>query len=101
VRARKGEGPSLIENKTYRIRGHFEGDPQKYRRPAEVAMWEDKNDPIARFSLFLTQEKILTENIKAEVWREVAAELSEAVAFADQSPFPEPEEALEDLLSNP
>jgi TPP-dependent pyruvate/acetoin dehydrogenase alpha subunit len=101
VRARKGKGPSLIENKTYRIRGHFEGDPQKYRRPAEVALWEDKNDPIARFSRFLTQEKMLTENIKAEVWREVAAELSEAVAFADQSPFPEPEEALEDLLSNP
>jgi pyruvate dehydrogenase E1 component alpha subunit len=100
VRARKGEGPSLIENKTYRIRGHFEGDPQKYRRPAEVAMWEDKNDPIARFSHFLTQEKILTENIKAEVWREVAAELSEAVTFADQSPFPEPEEALEDLLTS-
>ncbi len=100
VRARKGEGPSLIENKTYRIRGHFEGDPQKYRRPAEVAMWEDKNDPIARFSHFLTQEKILTENIKEEVWREVAAELSEAVTFADQSPFPEPEEALEDLLTS-
>jgi TPP-dependent pyruvate/acetoin dehydrogenase alpha subunit len=101
VQARKGEGPSLIENKTYRIRGHFEGDPPKYRRPAEVALWEDKNDPIARFSRFLTQEKILTENIKEEVWREVAAELSEAVAFADQSPFPEPEEALDDLLTSP
>ena len=100
LRARKGEGPSLIENKTYRIRGHFEGDPQKYRRPAEVAMWEDNNDPIARFSHFLTQEKILTENIEEEVWREVAAELSEAVTFADQSPFPEPEEALEDLLTS-
>jgi pyruvate dehydrogenase E1 component alpha subunit len=100
LRARKGEGPSLIENKTYRIRGHFEGDPQKYRRPAEVAMWEDNNDPSARFSHFLTQEKILTENIEEELWREVAAELSEAVTFADQSPFPEPEEALEDLLTS-
>ena len=100
LRARKGEGPSLIENKTYRIRGHFEGDPQKYRRPAEVALWEDNNDPIARFSHFLTQKKILTENIKEDVWREVAAQLSEAVAFADQSPFPEPEEALEDLLTS-
>jgi acetoin:2,6-dichlorophenolindophenol oxidoreductase subunit alpha len=100
LRARKGEGPSLIENKTYRIRGHFEGDPQKYRRPAEVALWEDNNDPIGRFSRFLTQKKILTENIKEDVWREVAAQLSEAVAFADQSPFPEPEEALEDLLTS-
>jgi TPP-dependent pyruvate/acetoin dehydrogenase alpha subunit len=100
VRARRGEGPSLIENKTYRIRGHFEGDPQKYRRPAEVALWEDKNDPIVRISRFLTQEKILTENINEDVWREVAAELSEAVTFADQSPFPEPEEALEDLQTS-
>ena len=67
LRARKGEGPSLIENKTYRIRGHFEGDPQKYRRPAEVALWEDNNDPIARFSYFLTQKKILTEGYFSSV----------------------------------
>ena len=64
-------------------------------------MWEDKNDPIVRFSRFLTQEKMLTENIKEDIRRTVAAELNTAVAFADQSPFPEPEEALEDLLSNP
>jgi TPP-dependent pyruvate/acetoin dehydrogenase alpha subunit len=44
---------------------------------------------------------MLTENIKEDVWREVTAELGEAVAFADQSPFPEPEEALEDLLTKP
>ncbi len=49
ARARKGEGPTLLENKTYRRRGHFEGDPQRYRDPAEVAEWERKNDPIVRF----------------------------------------------------
>lgn len=101
ARARKGEGPSLIENKTYRVRGHFEGDPQKYRRPAEVASWQNKNDPVARFSRFLTREKMLTEKLAEVIWREVETELSAAVAFADRSPFPEPEEALEDLLSNP
>jgi pyruvate dehydrogenase E1 component alpha subunit len=101
VRARKGEGPSLIENKTYRIRGHFEGDPQKYRRPAEVKTWQNENDPVARFNRFLTREKMLTENMEDVIWREVEIELNEAVTFAAQSPFPEPEEALEDLLSNP
>ena len=96
-RARAGEGPTLIENKTYRIRGHFEGDPQKYRTEAEVKTWQDKNDPITRFSEILFKKKILTKKREKEIWDEVEAELKEAVAFAEESPFPEPEEALEDL----
>ncbi len=96
-RARKGEGPTLIENKTYRIRGHFEGDPQKYRTKAEVKTWQDKNDPITRFSEILFKKKILTKKREKEIWDEVEAELKEAVAFAEESPFPEPKEALEDL----
>jgi TPP-dependent pyruvate/acetoin dehydrogenase alpha subunit len=101
ARARKGEGPSLIENKTYRVRGHFEGDPQKYRQPAEVASWQNKNDPVARFSRFLNRGKMLTEDMEEAIWQEVEIELNAAVTFAEQSPFPEPEEALEDLLSKP
>ena len=96
-RARKGEGPTLIENKTYRIRGHFEGDPQKYRTEAEVKTWQDKNDPITRFSEILFKKKVLTKKREKEIWDEVEAELKEAVAFAEESPFPEPKEALEDL----
>jgi len=96
-RARAGEGPTLIENKTYRIRGHFEGDPQKYRTKAEVKTWQDKNDPITRFSEILFKKKVLTKKREKEIWNEVEAELKEAVAFAEESPFPLPEEALEDL----
>jgi len=96
-RARAGEGPTLIENKTYRIRGHFEGDPQKYRTKAEVKTWQDKNDPITRFSKILFKKKVLTKKREKEIWDEVEAELKEAVAFAEESPFPQAEEALEDL----
>ncbi len=100
-RARAGQGPTLIENKTYRIRGHFEGDPQKYREEAEVETWRNENDPINRFAKTLTKKRILTKKKSRQIWDEVAAELEAAVAFAQESPFPRPEEALEDLFVNP
>jgi TPP-dependent pyruvate/acetoin dehydrogenase alpha subunit len=99
-RARKGEGPSLIENKTYRIRGHYEGDPQAYRAEAEIAAWKNNNDPVKRFADYLTRKNILTAKLNKKIWDEVAADLEDAVAFADESPFPEPTEALEDLFVN-
>ena len=68
--ARKGEGPSMIENKTYRIRGHFEGDPQKYRDQAEVLTWQEKNDPIKRFEAHLVKAQMLTKKkSKADMGR--------------------------------
>jgi acetoin:2,6-dichlorophenolindophenol oxidoreductase subunit alpha len=99
-RARAGEGPSLIENKTYRVRGHFEGDPQKYRDQAEVLTWKEKKDPITRFEQVLIQNKILTKKKSQTIWDEVKAQLDAAVEFAKNSPFPKPEEALEDLFVN-
>lgn len=101
ARARKGEGPTLLENKTYRIKGHFEGDPQKYRNKDEIASWQDKRDPINRFAKELTKKKILNKKKIQQTWDESAAKLQAAVAFAEKSPFPEPEEALEDLFFNP
>jgi pyruvate dehydrogenase E1 component alpha subunit len=98
-RARRGEGPTLLENKTYRRRGHFEGDPQKYRTQAEVAEWE-KNDPILRFVTLLKKKKILTGELEKEVQKQVEMELKEAVTFAEQSEWPRPEEALDDLWVN-
>lgn len=98
VRARRGDGPSLLENRTYRIRGHFEGDPQKYRQPAEVETWQNDNDPITRFSRFLVREKVLTAETEKDIWNAVAIELDAAVEFAEQSSWPEPGQALEDLL---
>ena len=98
--ARSGDGPSLIENKTYRIRGHFEGDPQKYRTTREVDDWQQSNDPIARFADYLLHRKILTPELDRQIRNEAAAEPKAAVDFAEQSPFPEPREALEDLFVN-
>ncbi len=100
-RARKGEGPSVIENKTYRFRGHFEGDPQKYRTESEVDAWKNKNDPVKRFADYLARKKILTKELNQQIWHEVETELKKAVAFAEQSPYPEPQEALDDLFTIP
>lgn len=100
-RARRGEGPTLLENKTYRHRGHFEGDPQKYRDQAEVAEWEKKNDPIQRFAALLKKKKILTGELEKEIREQVEMALKEAVTFAEQSEWPGPEEALDDMFVNP
>jgi len=99
-RARSGEGPTMIENKTYRVRGHFEGDPQKYRNQAEVMTWQKENDPIARFEQLLVKDQVLTRQKSKTIWDEVKAELDEALEFARSSPFPKPEEALDDLFVN-
>ncbi len=99
-RARAGEGPTFLENQTYRIRGHFEGDPQRYRQQAEVKTWQEKNDPITRFAELLTKKKVLSAKLQKDIWDRAEAELKEAVAFAEASPYPEPEEALDDLLAN-
>jgi pyruvate dehydrogenase E1 component alpha subunit len=97
-RARRGEGPTLIENKTYRIKGHFEGDPQKYRTEAEVRRWQGQKDPVRQFAEFLTGRNVLTLKVDQQIKDEVAVRLQEALAFAENSPFPEPHEALADLF---
>lgn len=98
ARARAGEGPTLLENLTYRLRGHFEGDPQKYRTPAEIESWREK-DPIERFARALRKKKYLTDKRARQILAEVQAEVDAALAFAHNSPYPEPEEALTDLYS--
>jgi acetoin:2,6-dichlorophenolindophenol oxidoreductase subunit alpha len=100
ARARKGEGPSMIENKTYRVRGHFEGDPQKYRGQVEVLTWQETNDPVARYESRLIEDQVLTQEKAKMVWDEVKSELDAAVEFAKSSPFPNPEDALQDLYVN-
>lgn len=100
ARARAGEGPSMIENKTYRVRGHFEGDPQKYRAQAEILTWQESNDPVRRFEEHLVKARILTKKKSRVIWDEVKAELDAAIEFARNSPFPKPEDALQDLCVN-
>jgi TPP-dependent pyruvate/acetoin dehydrogenase alpha subunit len=99
--AREGNGPSIVENKTYRFRGHFEGDPQRYRTKNEIEDFKKKNDPIELFKAALTKEGILTEKIDTNLRDEVANVIEEAVRYAQDQPLPRPEEALEDLYINP
>ncbi|MCC6391632.1 MAG: thiamine pyrophosphate-dependent dehydrogenase E1 component subunit alpha [Bryobacterales bacterium] len=95
-RARAGGGPTLIECKTYRWRTHFEGEPDTYRPPEEVAMWL-KREPIAPYRESLIGEGIVTETEARSIEEGVLGELEEAVAFARQSPPPAPETALQGL----
>lgn len=89
-RARRGEGPTLIELTTQRFQGHSSGDPQVYRSRDEVARLKRERDPIARLESELEAAGLFAqrETLMAEVEAEVAA----AVAFAEASPYPDPSE---------
>jgi pyruvate dehydrogenase E1 component alpha subunit len=97
-RARSGGGPALIEAKTYRMRGHFVGDPQLYR-PAEEVQAQRANDPIERHERRLLAEQLLDADGLARIKAEVEDEIAAAVRFGRESPLPEPEAALEDLYA--
>ncbi len=95
-KARKGDGPSLIECKTYRHKGHSRIDPAKYRPKEEVEKWLRK-DPVKQFKKKLLEGNVLTETDIERIEKEVLAEIEEAVDFAMESPYPDQEEALEDV----
>ena len=95
-RARKGEGPTLIECKTYRHKGHSRFDPATYRPKEEVEEWM-KRDPIVQFRAKLIEMRTLTEEEINKIEQEVTAMVEDAVKFAMESPYPAPEEALENL----
>ena len=98
VRARKGEGPTLIECKTYRQKGHHLGDPGNvYRLKEELESWK-KRDPIKTFKARLIEEKIVAEEELKNLEEEARQLVKVAVQFAEDSSFPEPEEAFEDLF---
>jgi len=100
-RARKGEGPTLIEAKTYRFRGQFEGDPQVYRSKEEVEWWKQNKDPIVLFERTVLEKGLLSKDELDEVREKVKKEIEEAIKFAEESPWPKPEEVLEDVFSTP
>ena len=98
-RARTGQGPTLIECKTYRWRGHTERPGQEDPRPKEeIEEWRQR-DPINRFATSLMEHGLLTE----EAWQKMDAEIldaiQDAVKFSEESPFPEPEAAVEDIFA--
>ena len=94
--ARTGKGPTLIECKTYRWRGHFEGEPQTYRPSEELAAWK-KRDPIKKLNEDLIRDNLITDDLRKEIENTGDREIEEAVKFAEESPDPKPQEALEGL----
>lgn len=92
-RARSGAGPTLIECKTYRWRGHFEGDPVPYRSEEELAAWKQKC-PIKRLKGQLLNLGYLTEEMAAKIDQEVHDEVNTAFDQAWADPMPAPEDAL-------
>ena len=93
ARARAGEGPTLLELKTYRRGGHFQGDPCKSRTREEEAHWQAR-DPVDRFRAVVLQAAAFTADELASVEAGLAADITEAIAFALASPDPVSQDAL-------
>ena len=90
--ARGGKGPAFVECLTYRLRGHYEGDPGKYRELSRLADWK-KKDPIARFTRVLKRRKAASPKDVEAAERDARALVEKAARFALSSPWPEPREA--------
>jgi pyruvate dehydrogenase E1 component alpha subunit len=91
AQARQGKGPAFIECLTHRMRGHYEGDPVKYRELSQLAEWK-KKDPIARFTRMLRAEKILSDAGLQKIEREAREIVDRAADYALGSPWPRPQD---------
>jgi pyruvate dehydrogenase E1 component alpha subunit len=96
-RARRGEGPTLIECVTYRNYGHFEGDAQKYKKEEDKKAHLSEKDAIGKFRSDLLAEKLFTESELSEIEAAVDEAVEKAIAFSENSPNPEPSELLTDV----
>jgi TPP-dependent pyruvate/acetoin dehydrogenase alpha subunit len=94
AQARRGEGPTLLVTETYRIEGHYIGEPEVYRSRAEVQEQRAK-DPIARFHRYLTDQALASAEEMAAIDAEIRQEIVDAVQFARESPEPDPATAME------
>jgi len=95
-RARMGKGPTLIECKTYRWRGHNPKDPDLFRPPEEIEEWK-KKCPVKRFKGKLIRAGVLTEKLCQRIEKEIDAEINNAIELAVAAPFPKKEEIIEDF----
>ena len=98
-RARAGDGPSLIEAETYRWRGHSRSDRNRYRTRDEIDSWIER-DPIKRFSKALVDHGVLSDGDVDVVESEVQDEIDKAIAFAHESPSPDPAEVTRDVYAD-
>jgi len=99
-RARRGEGPTLLEMRTYRYRGHSMSDPQTYRTKEEVEEYK-KNDCIERVIKTMKNNNWITDTDIEKIEEKVKAIVDESVQFAEESPYPEPHELHEDVYVQP
>ena len=100
-RARAGEGPTMIECRTYRYHGHHEGDPgTDYRTQEEIENWKNR-DPVHLLGKRLLSEKVAAQDELDQVKKEVEVLIQDAIDFADGSPWPAPEDAATKVFVNP
>ena len=97
-RARAGEGPTLVECKTYRWHGHSEHDKAFYRTDEELAIWKSR-DPIPTFTTYLETMGVLTAEKLKDIEQRIKTVIDDAVEFAEGSPDPEPADAASDLYA--
>ena len=95
-RGRKGDGPTLLDIKTYRYKGHSMSDPQKYRTKEEVESYKDQ-DPIQKVLKVITSKKWATEDEIKAIGDKVKQQVADAVKFAEESPEPVPADLYEDV----
>jgi TPP-dependent pyruvate/acetoin dehydrogenase alpha subunit len=98
-RARDGGGPTLLECKTYRVHGHYEGDPERYRDKVEVEHWK-ANDPLRRLIDAVSANVSLVSQMD-ELTNQVASEIQEAIAWAESDPHPELSSVMSDVYRDP
>lgn len=98
ARALKGEGPTLLECKTYRWRGHWTGDPEPYRSREDVDWWKENKDPIKLFAAYLTENELATAEELEQIAADAAARMAKAEEFALNSPEPDPAHVLDDVF---
>ena len=95
-RAREGDGPTLLEMKTYRYKGHSVSDPQKYRSKDEVEEYKDQ-DPITKVSKTILENNFATVSELKAIDDKIAAIIEASVKFAEESPWPDDNELLKDV----
>jgi pyruvate dehydrogenase E1 component alpha subunit len=96
TRARRGDGPTLLDIRTYRYKGHSMSDPQKYRTKDEVGEWIDQ-DPIDHVLKVIKENKWLSDIKIKEIQDWVKKEVVESIEFAENSPYPDAEELYHDV----
>jgi len=97
-RARAGEGPTLLEFRTYRYKGHSMSDPAKYRTKEELESYKAQ-DPIEQVRATILKNKYASEAELEEIDEKIKAEVLASVKFAEESPYPDPSEAYKDVYA--